>query len=102
MDCDSIQVVRSVGKWSIGKDGKEQSIYKAYRDLITSAKKFIYIENQFFVSSATNDERKISKILKEIFINHGKKKRGKISENFQKSGKRITILKKTDLPLKTP
>ena len=63
MDCDSIQVVRSVGKWSIGKDGKEQSIYKAYRDLITSAKKFIYIENQFFVSSATNDERQISKKL---------------------------------------
>ena len=61
VDCDSIQVVRSVGKWSIGKDGKEQSIYKAYRDLITSAKKFIYIENQFFVSSATNNERKISK-----------------------------------------
>ena len=57
IECDSIQVLRSVAAWSAGVADNEQSIYKAYRDLITSAKQFLYIENQFFVSSAKNDER---------------------------------------------
>lgn len=56
VECDSIQVLRSVSSWSAGINNKEKSIYNAYRDLITSAERFLYIENQFFVSSAIDDE----------------------------------------------
>ena len=62
--CKSIQVLRSVAHWSSGirspNNQPETSIYLAYKELITSAKKFIYIENQFFVSSATDDTRECS------------------------------------------
>ena len=45
-----IQVLRSVGKWSAGQP-KETSIYNAYLHAIQKAEHFIYIENQFFISS---------------------------------------------------
>ena len=42
---------RSASPWSIGvrKDNHEQSIHNAYKELITEAEQFIYIENQFFM-----------------------------------------------------
>lgn len=45
-----IQVLRSVGEWSAGQL-KETSIYNAYLQAIQNAEHFIYIENQFFISS---------------------------------------------------
>ena len=45
-----IQVLRSVCKWSAGQP-KETSIYDAYLHAIQNAEHFIYIENQFFISS---------------------------------------------------
>ena len=45
-----IQVLRSVDKWSAGQT-HEASIYNAYLHAIKNAKHFIYIENQFFISS---------------------------------------------------
>ena len=45
-----VQVVRSVSQWS-ARQPLEHSIYNAYMSLISSAKHFIYIENQFFISS---------------------------------------------------
>ena len=45
-----IQVLRSVDKWSAGQT-HEASIHKAYLHAIENAKHFIYIENQFFISS---------------------------------------------------
>ena len=48
--CD-VQVIRSVSYWSMGLD-TEQSIYNAYVNCISGAEHFIYIENQFFVSSS--------------------------------------------------
>ena len=46
----TVQVLRSVDKWSAGVD-HEASIHAAYLDAIKNSKHFIYIENQFFVSS---------------------------------------------------
>ncbi|KAF4673241.1 Phospholipase D [Perkinsus chesapeaki] len=49
LDCE-VQVLRSGGRWSLGVN-TENSIYSAYLHLIEQSKRFIYIENQFMVSS---------------------------------------------------
>ena len=51
-----VQVLRSACKWSVGISKKENSILQAYYKLIDCSKHFIYIENQFFVSRAFNEE----------------------------------------------
>ena len=45
-----VQVLRSVDKWSAGQ-ALEASIHNAYLHAIETAEHFIYIENQFFISS---------------------------------------------------
>eukprot|EP00127_Corallochytrium_limacisporum_P004598 Clim_evm12s169 gene=Clim_evmTU12s169 len=45
------QVVRSLGPWS-GSRIKECSIYNAYIEVIAKAKHYIYIENQYFCTTA--------------------------------------------------
>lgn len=53
LDCSvSIQVLRSAARWSAGITETEMSIQTAYLHLIDTAKHFIYIENQFFISIA--------------------------------------------------
>lgn len=49
----SVQLIRSTGTWSMGlyEDIVENSILLAYLELIKNSKHFIYIENQFFISS---------------------------------------------------
>ncbi len=42
--------LRSIGRWSTGRNDTEESIHNALIDIITKAKYYIYIENQFFVS----------------------------------------------------
>ncbi|KAI0086021.1 phospholipase D/nuclease [Irpex rosettiformis] len=49
-----VQVVRSVSDWSHGVL-TERSIQNAYIQLITEANHYIYIENQFFISTTTDD-----------------------------------------------
>ena len=55
----SCQVVRSASNWSLGFNAweniLENSIQNAYIELIQSSKRFIYIENQFFISSTAGD-----------------------------------------------
>ncbi len=46
----SVHVLRSVAEWSLGVPG-ESSIHKAYTAAIESAQHYVYIENQFFISS---------------------------------------------------
>ena len=46
------QVLRSAGSWSLGVEKSEESILSAYYELILDAKHFIYIENQFFISTS--------------------------------------------------
>lgn len=58
-----IQVLRSVDSWSAGQS-REASIYNAYLDAIEKAEHFIYIENQFFISSQKGVFKKVeNKIL---------------------------------------
>ena len=52
----SVQVLRSSSKWSAGLQKIENSILKAYYDLIENAKHYIYIENQFFISKSWTSE----------------------------------------------
>jgi phospholipase D1/2 len=47
----NVQIVRSVSAWSAGTLAPEQSIYKAYVDMITDAQHLIFIQNQYFISS---------------------------------------------------
>ena len=57
----NIQALRSVSRWSIGKNTTECSILTGYFKLIDNAKHYIYIENQFFITkSFSEDERKNS------------------------------------------
>ena len=56
------QVLRSLSKWS-GNHATEQSIYKAYLHAIENAEHFIYIENQFFISSQGPVQNKIAEAL---------------------------------------
>lgn len=46
----TVQLLRSVGKWSIGT-ANETSILQAYLETITNAQHFVYIENQFFIGN---------------------------------------------------
>ncbi len=51
----SVQVLRSVGPWSIGTK-TETSIMACYLDTIRNAEHFIYIENQYFLSNLAGDD----------------------------------------------
>lgn len=46
-----VQLLRSAGNWSLGLKETEKSIQTAYLKLIETSEHFIYIENQFFVTS---------------------------------------------------
>ena len=48
----NVQILRSSSSWSAGIENTENSIMKTYCNLIKSSTKFIFIENQFFVTSA--------------------------------------------------
>jgi phospholipase D1/2 len=51
-----VQILRSCSPWSIGTPNKvEHSIMNAYCSLIESSDHFVYIENQFYISSTTVD-----------------------------------------------
>lgn len=50
-----VQLIRSAGNWSLGLKEHEQSIQNAYLKLIETSEHFVYIENQFFVTSCVVD-----------------------------------------------
>ena len=60
-DCNeskmTCQILRSAGQWSLGLQDEmtEQSIHLAFIQLIKSSENFIYIEQQFFISSYCSD-----------------------------------------------
>ncbi|KAI5968318.1 SPO14 [Candida margitis] len=54
-DTCEVQLLRSSGKWSLGLEEHEQSIQNAYLKLIETSEHFVYIENQFFVTSCFID-----------------------------------------------
>lgn len=54
----NVQVVRSAEMWSAGAS-HEKSIYNAYLKLIEEAEHYVYIENQFFITSASDENAKV-------------------------------------------
>ena len=66
----NVQVLRSVGEWSLGLKTKENSILEAYYQLIENSKHYIYIENQFFIKSICSFSFKIWLIIIDHFIPH--------------------------------
>lgn len=60
------QVLRSCGRWSSGISSPESSIYEAYLAAIASAQHFIYIENQFFISSTEENDVVVNKVCAAI------------------------------------
>lgn len=51
-----VQILRSAGPWSIGTPDKtEHSIMNAYVKLIEESEHFVYIENQFYISSCETE-----------------------------------------------
>jgi phospholipase D1/2 len=66
-----MMALRSSSKWSLGLQRKERSIQHCYIHSILLAKRFIYIENQFFISSTTKDAESNSvvrnRVVKALF-----------------------------------
>lgn len=46
-----VQILRSAGQWSLGIEDVEMSIQAAYVKMIEDSQHFVYMENQFFVTS---------------------------------------------------
>jgi phospholipase D1/2 len=67
-----IQILRSAGLWSLGTNKTECSIQNAYVSMIRNSDHFIYIENQFFITSCEMEgtfvENKIGDALVERII----------------------------------
>ncbi|KAI2640170.1 phospholipase D [Xylaria nigripes] len=56
-----VQMLRSAGDWSLGfsKDHREHSIQTAYVKLIEESEHFVYMENQFFITSTETLSTKV-------------------------------------------
>ena len=54
-DSAPMQVLRSASNWSAGIDDIEASIHAAMVRAIEEAEHFVYIENQFFITSSGDD-----------------------------------------------
>lgn len=61
-----MQALRSSSPWSLGRRTTESSIHECYLEAIDNADRFIYIENQFIISS-TMETGPQNKIIKAIF-----------------------------------
>ncbi|KAL0133503.1 hypothetical protein PUN28_000914 [Cardiocondyla obscurior] len=65
------QVLRSVSSWSAGfldSDTVEQSIQEAYIQAISKAERYIYIENQFFITLASMDKGGVKNQIGETLL----------------------------------
>ncbi|KAL4894339.1 hypothetical protein BDV59DRAFT_17177 [Aspergillus ambiguus] len=64
-----VQILRSSSSWSTGTpDITEHSIMNAYVKLIEESEHFVYIENQFFVSTCEIDGRKIENRIGDALV----------------------------------
>ncbi|KAL4812173.1 hypothetical protein BDW67DRAFT_193964 [Aspergillus spinulosporus] len=64
MDC---QIVRSIGDWSNGVP-TESSLYNAYIDIITRSEHFVYLEQQFFITSTGDEVETVWNRVAEAFV----------------------------------
>eukprot|EP01001_Neometanema_parovale_P000796 NODE_108_length_3325_cov_82.696127_g100_i0.p1 GENE.NODE_108_length_3325_cov_82.696127_g100_i0~~NODE_108_length_3325_cov_82.696127_g100_i0.p1 ORF type:complete len:1018 (+),score=151.08 NODE_108_length_3325_cov_82.696127_g100_i0:143-3196(+) len=65
------QVLRSTGLWSVGTAMTERSIQNAYLEAIEFSHHFIYIENQFFVSSTAGPQ--VSNVIVQALVDRVKR-----------------------------
>lgn len=64
-----VQILRSSSMWSLGTpDVTEHSIMNAYVKLIEQSEHFVYIENQFFISTCEIDGRKIENLIGDALV----------------------------------
>ena len=78
------QILRSSGEWSMGLHEKsEKSIQMAYIELIGQAEHFIYIENQFFVSSTAGEQ--VNNLIAQAIVD-------RIIKAFRESRKFLVII----------
>ncbi|KAJ5114615.1 hypothetical protein NUU61_000374 [Penicillium alfredii] len=64
-----VQILRSSSMWSTGTpDVTEHSIMNAYVKLIEESEHFVYIENQFFISTCEIDGRKIENSIGDALV----------------------------------
>ncbi|KAL4783945.1 hypothetical protein BJX76DRAFT_238889 [Aspergillus varians] len=64
-----VQILRSSSTWSTGTpDVTEHSIMNAYVKLIEESEHFVYIENQFFISTCEIDGRKIENLIGDALV----------------------------------
>ncbi|EMC92501.1 hypothetical protein BAUCODRAFT_77697 [Baudoinia panamericana UAMH 10762] len=69
-----VQIVRSCSPWSIGTPNKvEHSIMNAYVHLIETSEHFVYIENQFYISSCTVEGTPINNSIGDALYNRALK-----------------------------
>ncbi|KAG2183933.1 hypothetical protein INT44_008944 [Umbelopsis vinacea] len=62
-----VQLLRSSAEWSQGIE-REHSIYNAYVECITKAKHFVYIENQFFITATTPEDKIIKNKIGQAIV----------------------------------
>jgi phospholipase D1/2 len=54
-----VQILRSASAWSLGIEDTESSIHSAYVKMIEDSEHFVYMENQFFITSTETMNTKI-------------------------------------------
>ncbi|KAK3331901.1 hypothetical protein B0T19DRAFT_414182 [Cercophora scortea] len=54
-----VQILRSASTWSLGVEDTEHSIQSAYVKMIEDSEHFVYIENQFFITSTETMNNKM-------------------------------------------
>ena len=78
-----VQVLRSVGEWSLGLNVTENSILQAYYQLIEDSKHYIYIENQFFISKSFEEKTYLVENKIALYIRNRILKAVKNKEKFR-------------------
>ena len=65
-----VQILRSCGPWSMGfREKTEESIQNAYLKCIEQSEHFVYIENQFFITSCECEGSRIENAIGDALVN---------------------------------
>jgi phospholipase D1/2 len=63
-----LQICRSSSKWSHGTSATEHSICNAYIEIISAAKHFVYLENQFFITATDQKQRPLLNMIGRAIV----------------------------------
>lgn len=64
-----VQILRSASTWSLGIDDTEHSILSAYMKMIEESDHFVYMENQFFITSTETLNGKMINGIGDALVN---------------------------------